>query len=908
MASVFDDVEGSSVFDQVEAGSVFDTLDTEEEEKRNSPYLATAARIIPSVIGTGVGGVVGSVLPGVGTTFGMMGGGSLGSTLGEFLAQKIEGRETSVPQLGLAAVLGAVPGVPLAKGLSPLARVGIRAGEGAGMGGIGQGASNIIEDRPLGENLLPALGFGAALGAGGGVIEKSLLSRTARKTADLDNPLAEPSAPPVTPPTPEQAARLAALEAQQLKLKRQLDPMFDIPMSERPFKLTKQQLPEVIKLLRSDTEAAVLHLEKLRLASPDPHRVPVRTAQLGAAIAGVDVPERGFFKSFADSFRTSDPTIRTTNPWVFLAKGLGEESSKTIDKLGVSGSELVKRVRLSADGFENQLSDALYGPNGFLELVDEKFKLTPQERQNLFAAGEGAPAMNARVAAVRDVMQEQQRLAGIRAQGQELMIRDPISNEMVPWEPRQNFMPHFTDYDVVRKDPTRNTRAVAEIQAQLSKEKGRAVSEGEAQDIFNRMRHNSRREYGHLEVARRFSLSDHETDGVKAHVRYMEGFFKRINEAEQFGNKFEIAKNLVAGVGQDTNDNAAQYMARTYFEKATGKLISGEEASPVLGPISAQVRGLQTGTSLSTSVIANSSQSVMTDMVVGHGNLIRGLDAMLTKAGQQFGRQAGATLDQTRRDLSSTTGTGAFAGAVLKYTGFTKVEQYNRMLAANSGRAFVHELVDKLRNGAPNQLDEVKRHLRTMGIEPMEIIARGYNLTLADELKAARSVISRTQFKIRPQDLPLFWSGPWGSLISQFASFGFKAAKAVNDDLVKEARRGNFKPMARLLLVAPIVGEGVRDIQSLVKGTERPDDLIERLADNVAGVGAFAIYEDAFRAASFGELGVSRRVLGPTLSDAAGIVGAVGTGDLKQLGKTAAQKVPVIGSQLRKELFPPEER
>lgn len=886
------------------------------------PILAAAARIVPTIAGT----VGGALLPIPG---GAIAGGAAGSALGELLAQKLEGR-SSPAQIALSAALGAIPGLPLAKGLSTAARLGIRAAEGAGIAGVGQTASNVIEGRPVLENVPSAVGIGLPLGAVGGLVERALLNRTHtaglpinpnQTTPEGFRPLGvQEELFPVVDQRPAMAARIAALEAQQKTLKSDLkfktaepgtqraldldipptiDPLMNAPALPKPFILEQNELSELIKLSRTSGDDAVKYMERLRELRGPPSAQAPYLSKVGARIAD-------FTESFAPASAQD-----LGHKAALMFKGIAQESSKAIESLGLRGKELVRRTNAAYDNFDSQRAAAIDGPQGVAYVAGkERLNLTPAERRNVTEVREGtAPALNPRVSHVAQLIEAQQQAVAQRAQRLNLTISDPITRAEVPWQARPDFMPHFTDWDRVLNDKARKVRAITEIQQQETRLQGRPVTAVEAEDIIKQMRKHSRREYGHLEIARRYSLTDYEHDAIATHTRYMNDALKRLNEVEQFGPKFEVARNLVSELGQETGDDASMWMAKTYLEKVTGKNLYGEEVNPLLGPLSSAVRGIQTGLKLGQAVIANASQSTMTDMVVGHGNLVRGFQAARTQHGKEFGRLAGATIDQTMRDMETTVGRNAFASAVLKYTGFTAVEQYNRMLAANSGRAFAQDLVEKMRTAVPGTGEEFKRHLRKMGIEPMDVVGRGYKLTLDEEIKAARSIIKRTQFTVRPQDLPLFWTGPFGSLVTQFSSFGFKAAKAINDDLLHEAYKGNFKPLARLALLAPIVGEGVRDVQQFTKGKkqeDRPEGLL-RIADNMAAIGAFGLFADAAISGSRGELGVARRIMGPSISDAAIVGGAVASGNWKQLGKQTAQNVPAIGSPLRQALFPPED-
>jgi hypothetical protein len=650
--------------------------------------------------------------------------------------------------------------------------------------------------------------------------------------------------------------------------------------------------------------------------------IPTRTTEVGANILGVHVPERGFFRSLAKDFNPSSGTMDAPNPMALLWKGIGVESSKMLQGFGQSGAKLVDLVRRTYDGFETQLSNYIDGPQGVLHLAN-RMKLSKAERENITDFMEGiAPAMNERVAHIAKIMKAQRLAIDARASGL-LEIRDIVTDAKIPWQPRQNYMPHFTDWDAVVKDPARRVKAISEIQAQESMTRGSPISLAEAEDILMRMQRNSRMEYGHLEIARRFSLSDYERDGIKAWARYAEGALKRINEAENFGRRHEIAGQLVNQIGQETRSDMTQWMARNYMERVTGREFSD---NPILKAFVGGARSLQVGLKLGQAVIANASQSTLTGLVTGYGNLLKGFRDTMTTAGQDFARLGGATLEETARQINENLGAGTFGSKVLKYTGFTKVEQFNRMLAANAGRQFARDLGQKIMTATGRRAEMYKRHLRTMGIEPMDLIQRGGVLTPDEEIKAARSIISRTQFKVRPQELPLFWSGPMGKLVTQFSSFGFKAAKAINDEVVQEARKGNYMPLARFALAFPLVGEIVADAQSVAKGgRERPENMVARLAENYAAIGSFGLFYDAWRSAQYGEVGILRRMVGPTLGDIGQLGGGLGEmgkyiaagGETpggeemampKMLGRLASQNVPVIGPYLRPTMFPPKNR
>lgn len=874
---------------------------------------AAAARVIPAIAGA-VGGSF--IAPGLGTA----GGGAGGAALGEYLAQQIEGR--SAPgQMALAAALGAVPGIPIAKSIGTAGRMAIRALEGAGVAGGGQVGSNLIEGKDWSDNLGQAALVGAPLGLAGGILERALMRPAARAVPQTDAPQPVQQdlfAPGVLEaPQAQRQARIAELELENQKLasdaafqkakpgtQREIFETPDViaPGAEMtgPVKLSEQQIRKVNYLLRSAPQQAVDYV-----ASITNKPTATRSVEVGSKMLG-GVTERGKLAQLL-GINKSDITLpfQPNQAALFLRK-MGQESSNMVAGFGPGGRHLTNMVRSVYDRFETQLSDYLEGPQGVTYLAD-KLKLSPRERENVSDVMEAIAApLSPGVRQITQVMKAQREAISKRAIGV-FELRNPRTGVIIPWQPGPNYMPHFVDFDAVAKDQARLSKIVQEIQAQESHSRGEAVSIPEAQEIFNQMRRNSRQEYGHLEVARTFEFSDYERDGIKAWSQYVEGSLKRFNEAEVFGKKSEAVVEAVNHIGLTAGDDSA-HAAQRYITQVMGKdPVSGirnvdSNANMVLNT----VRSLETGFKLSHAVIANAAQPNQIGLITGYMNMYKGLRELQTEHGKDFSRLAGATIEQAMRDLIEATGPGKFGTAVLKYTGFTKVEQFNRMLAATSGKAFAQDLASKLQGATGRGAETIKRHLRAMNIEPMDVIQRGFKLTQEEELKAARSIISRSQFKVRPQDLPLYWNGPLGKLVTQFSSFGFKAAKMINEEVIQEARQGNVKPLVRFLLVTPFVGEIIADVQSLVKNRDRPEELWKRIAENYAAVGAFGLFYDAFRSTSYGEVGVLRRIAGPSISDVAQLVAS--TQDPKMAARAALQNIPVAGPALRTTVFPPRQK
>lgn len=152
-----------------------------EEPSWVEKYAPTIVRIGLPVLG----GIAGSVVPGVGTAAGAALGGALGAGVGEVAAEKLEGRELDPVEIGLSTALGAVPAGPAGRMAGKLAaeaaktgqrqllkRAGLHAAEGAAQGLLAEGAHSVVKEGRLptleeaGRGVAFGTVLGGALGAG----------------------------------------------------------------------------------------------------------------------------------------------------------------------------------------------------------------------------------------------------------------------------------------------------------------------------------------------------------------------------------------------------------------------------------------------------------------------------------------------------------------------------------------------------------------------------------------------------------------------------------------------------------------------------------------------------------------------------------------------------------------------
>jgi hypothetical protein len=152
-------------------------------------WAAMAARVGGGVGGSILGGALGSIVPVAGTAGGAIAGGGIGSGIGEWLAQKLEGRdETNYGQVAAQTALGALPIGRVKEGASLLRQLATRGAQGSL---LNVGGAELTERAETGNWLSPelqadpgTLRLAALLGAGGGAALGGLergLSRGGRR-------------------------------------------------------------------------------------------------------------------------------------------------------------------------------------------------------------------------------------------------------------------------------------------------------------------------------------------------------------------------------------------------------------------------------------------------------------------------------------------------------------------------------------------------------------------------------------------------------------------------------------------------------------------------------------------------------------------------------------------------------
>lgn len=355
---------------------------------------------------------------------------------------------------------------------------------------------------------------------------------------------------------------------------------------------------------------------------------------------------------------------------------------------------------------------------------------------------------------------------------------------------------------------------------------------------------------GSLETQRIIDIPFYDTNPERVLTRYYSSVAKRFGEIDNFGRDNEIANQLIEGIRKEFGDKDANRVSNMI------NLMTGANKPSDIGVTLAQgLRDIESARKLDLAVFLNMTQSANTGSVIGIQNLNKALIDNFTKEGRDYAYKAGVLFSETARSMYNVSDdliTGKIANSIMQMTGFNEVEKFNRVLAALGGKHFANEQAMKfIASNGTNKSAE--RALRNMGLHPDIILKRG-SLTEDDMLTASRYITNRTQFRSRILDSPEWASSPWGKLVNQFKNYGENQVKFLREELINEARQGNYAPIVRFAVLAPPSYAGAKALKDVVKGKDQRLDTRtnwQKAAEIAANMGVLGMYYDVLMSMNF---------------------------------------------------------
>ena len=653
----------------------------------------------------------------------------------------------------------------------------------------------------------------------------------------------------------------------------------------RGAEMARIRTPEAQKKLAGQTQA--LRAVKLRIkALKDFEKTPV-----GAYMRGEPYDPKGFFETLAlarlntiqtpESFRGQ--LGRTMNKFI-------EEFDKAESLTKLSESVIRAKLKELQAGLAPMLG--LRGRKAhdglqYSRLVNAHEKFGPVGVRNFMNnEGRGKFAEDAVKLLENhhdDVLKQFNILAKMGAQ-------KPLSLAELQGLGVSRFWPHVTA-DLPERD----------VVAKLAKEMG----EFRAQSLFNEQNRKGLAKFGSIDFQRNVSgsLAEKTQRGLPfnanpfdATERYLSAVHRRIHYAKPFGLNGEMREPILkAAIAEGANPK----LSHSLVDLA----LNHQYHDQALQQFARTVTGLEIASKLGLAVIPNMSQSINTITFNGINKFAKGLATATNKSDRQevmrgvalaesvvesMGRTFGQT---TSKVMAEGTGTGFTASAnlfdkfshgVLKYTGFSTVERWNRVLAGATGWHVMRDTIAKSVDGRLKgiNLDVARRRMQTLGMDLDDVtdLARRTGDDFMNSPKFAEIVTlgmfkssATTQFNPTKLRKPILWNHPAGRVMAQFKTFALGQGRFIRDQVFAEAQQGNLRPLAYFASIYPIAGEVLAQTKSIVKFKDRNsfsitgNDDFDRVIQDYTMVGGLGILSDMFTSARFGN--VLGGVFGPTVSD-----------------------------------------
>lgn len=372
---------------------------------------------------------------------------------------------------------------------------------------------------------------------------------------------------------------------------------------------------------------------------------------------------------------------------------------------------------------------------------------------------------------------------------------------------REDYFPRQYNWDEI----TKGKRKEEVLQHMV--ESGQASTKAEAENFLRDfVGKNRERKAGNLEYERLFDIPGYEKDPEKALSMYADSAARRISEAKYFGPKDEVTSALINKVAEGGGDYREA-------QKIFDNIYKGEDKNA----FAQFLLGYNAFTKLSLGFFSNLTQSVNTSTKAGLLNTIKG-------AGQALAQGVKAVKGKNYDDLAVLANTlddhvvmqesglsNKFIQGAMYF--FQKIESFNRRTATYAGANRAKELANILKSDPKSSL--AIRQLESLGIKAEDVV--NGKLTQEQLLKAANKMTRITQFKIDSLNLPTAWRTPLGKVLSQFKSFSFMQTKFIRDEIVKEARLGNFAPLARFIVLAPMASYATQSMRNAVNNNEKSE-------------------------------------------------------------------------------------
>lgn len=377
----------------------------------------------------------------------------------------------------------------------------------------------------------------------------------------------------------------------------------------------------------------------------------------------------------------------------------------------------------------------------------------------------------------------------------------------------EHYWPQMIDWK--KLDKTARQHVIEQIA------KNRKISKAEAERILEDFikRRRGGRPFGNLERERLAEIPEWLRRSPEEELyHYIYAANRRIAQARVLGPNSENVTQILKAIERAGLDSV---FAQHYTMLRLGDNPFWVETSMGLHNLVSSVNNLQVAAKLPLAVFGNMFQTLNNLLLVDVRSFARGILAAARShpESMQFVARTGALLEKHFQGIKRfTEGTtrvpeGAFedwAESVLRTTQFITVEGANRYMTALIGREWVRDIARTLQSGGKFRLwgsknvEQAKQALHLLGFTDEDITRIAtQGLHVADEIKAAQSLVNMTQFPLRPTTVGLFWNTAWGRMLTLFMRFPMQQTML----LQKAFKHDPVRTLAVLGTVFPLAGE-----------------------------------------------------------------------------------------------------
>ncbi len=445
------------------------------------------------------------------------------------------------------------------------------------------------------------------------------------------------------------------------------------------------------------------------------------------------------------------------------------------------------------------------------------------------------------------------------------------------------YMPHSYDFKALSKGAKND----AVLQHLMDTQQ---VDHKTATQLFNDMaKENAARpnRFGNFENARLTDMPGY-SKSQSAFYDYLQGAATKTAEAKHFGlDNGIITKHLDNLRIEGGNSDIAAKTIENYLRSQD----KGLGASSLRA-----TRGLWAAGSLSKAAISHAGQLSNTAVEAGIGRTLKNTAIRATGGGKDLIRKSGVTNPQELHGYKDQyTATGKVLSKVTA-PGMNKVMKFNRGSSALTGPDFANSLLKK--GNIPK--------VRSLGVTG----ELGSKLTPAQEIQAARGLTKDTMFGASRAETPLYAETKTGKVVGQArTAFAYRQARFIKDQVINEARKGNYMPALRYGTLSAGVGYGTVGIKNKLSGNkEGPGGKALDVAGALGGIPGELLVQGA----RYGPRDVTKFVAdqvaplaGEAVTTAENAQKALGKGHpLAPLGRQGLSHLPLVGGLVSKALLP----